>query len=160
VTFSTFSDAQFDEAAFEAQLIGDRMPMMICYYWIGKLKARYLSGDYAEALAAADKAKALLWGAFGQMVLVDYYCYTALTVTALFEHASADDQAGWRALLTAHQEQLREWAESYPPTFADKHALLSAEIARLEGRELDAMHLYEQAIHSRSRLRPERSAGA
>src|SRR6266850_1627344 len=64
-TFSSFSDAQFDEAAFEAQLTGDRMPLMICCYWIGKLKARFLSGDYAEALAAADKARALLWGAFG-----------------------------------------------------------------------------------------------
>ena len=34
---------------------------MICLYWILKLKARFLSGDYAEALAAADKVKALLW---------------------------------------------------------------------------------------------------
>jgi PAS domain S-box-containing protein len=147
-TFSTFSDPQFDEAAFEAQLVGDRMPMMICYYWIGKLKARFLSGDYAEALAAADKAKAMLWGAFDQLVMVDYHYYAALTVAALFENASADGQAGSRALLTAHQEQLREWAESCPPTFADKHALVSAEIARLEGRESDAMRLYEQAIHS------------
>ena len=31
---------------------------MVCWYWILKLKARFLSGDYAEALAAADKAKA------------------------------------------------------------------------------------------------------
>ena len=60
-TFSTFSDAQFDEAAFEAATDGDRMATMVCLYWILKLKARFLSGDYAEALAAADKAKALLW---------------------------------------------------------------------------------------------------
>ena len=60
-TVSTFSDKQFDEAAFEAQLTGDRMRPMICLHWILKLKARYLSGDYSEALAAADKAKALLW---------------------------------------------------------------------------------------------------
>ena len=60
-TFSTFSDAQFDEAAFEAQLTGDRMATVVCLYWILKLKARFLSGDYAEALAAADKAKPLLW---------------------------------------------------------------------------------------------------
>ena len=60
--FSTFSDAQFDEATFEAQLTGDRMPMLICWYWIVKLKARFLSGDYAEALAAAGKAKPLLRG--------------------------------------------------------------------------------------------------
>ena len=50
--------------------------------------------------------------------------------------------------MTAHQEQLREWAESHPPTFADKHMLVSAEIARLEGRDADAMRLYEQAIQS------------
>ena len=54
----------------------------------------------------------------------------------------------WRDLLTAHREQLREWADNYPPTFGDKYALVSAEIARLEGRDADAMRLYEQAIQS------------
>jgi hypothetical protein len=32
--------------------------------------------------------------------------------------------------------------------YGDKHALVSAEIARIEGRELDAERLYEQAIRS------------
>ena len=36
--------------------------MTICFYWIVKLKARFLSGDYAEALTAADKAKATALG--------------------------------------------------------------------------------------------------
>ncbi len=147
-TFSTFSDAQFDETAFEAQLTGDRMPLMSCWYWILKLEARFLSGDHSEALAAAEKAKVLLWSAFGGIVLLDYYYYTALTVAALYENATADEQNRWRELLTAHREQLREWAENCPPTFADKHALVSAEIARLEGRAFDAMQLYGQAIQS------------
>jgi len=43
-TFSTFSDAQFDEAAFEAQLTGDRMRLVICWYWIVKLKTRFCQG--------------------------------------------------------------------------------------------------------------------
>jgi PAS domain S-box-containing protein len=147
-TFSTFSDVQFDEARFEAQLTGDRMNTMICLYWILKLKARFLSGDYAEALAAADKAKPVLSSEAIQIYLLDYSYYTALTVAALYDNASADEQAGWRNLLTAHREQLREWAENYPPTFGDKHALVSGEIARLEGRDADAMRLYEQAIRS------------
>jgi len=147
-SFSTFSDEQFDEAAFEAQLPGHRTPTMICLYWILKLQARFLSGDYAEALAAADKAKALLWAAAAQIQLLDYSYYAALAVAAHYENASADEQQGWRDLLTAHREQLREWADNYPPTFGDKHALVSAEIARLEGRELDAERLYEQAIQS------------
>jgi predicted ATPase len=146
-TFSTFSDAQFDEATFEAQLAGDRMPLLICWYWILKMKARFLSGDYAEALAAADKAKLLLSTAAGSIQSLDYFYYVALTVAALYEKGHADEQTGWHDLLTAHREQLREWAENYPPTFADKHTLVLAEIARLEKRDADAMQLYEQAIH-------------
>ena len=69
-------------------------------------------------------------------------------MAALYEEASDDEQTGWRDLLTAHREQLREWADNYPPTFGDKYALVSAEIARLEGRDADAMRLYEQAIRS------------
>src|SRR5467141_1204322 len=145
-TFSTFSDAQFDEAAFEAQLTGNRMALMIFWYWMLKLKARFLSGDYAEALAAAGKVKALLWTSVAQIQQLDYFYYAALTVAALCDNASADEQQEWRELLTLHREQLREWAENYPPTVADKHALVLAEIARLEGRDLEAMRQYEQGI--------------
>ncbi len=141
-------DARFDEVAFEAQLTGDRMPLMVSFYWILKLKSRFLSGSYAEALAAADKAKPLLWASAAQIQLLDYFYYTALTVATLYENAAADEQQGWRDLLIAHRQQLGEWADNYPPTFADKHALVSAEIARLEGRDPDAMHLYGQATQS------------
>jgi PAS domain S-box-containing protein len=145
-TFSTFSDAQFDEAAFEANLTPDRNAMMVCCYWIAKLKALFISGDCVEALAAADKAKTLLWASDAHIQLLDYHYYAALAMAALYEDASPGEQIEWRALLTAHQDQLREWAETYPPTFGDKYALVSAEIARLEGRDTDAMRLYEQAI--------------
>ena len=80
--------------------------------------------------------------------LLDYFYYTALTVAALYDSGTVDEQNGWRELLTAHQEQLREWTENCPPTFADKHALVLAEIARIEGRDADAVRLYEQAIQS------------
>ena len=148
-SFSTFSDAKFDETAFEGRLTEDRMAaMMVDWYWILKLQARFISGDYEAAIAAAGKAKALLWASDARIQLLDYYYYAALTVAALYEKASGDQQNRWRELLTAHRDQLREWADNYPPTFADKHALVSAEKARIEGRELDAERLYEQAIRS------------
>jgi predicted ATPase/signal transduction histidine kinase len=147
-TFSTFNDERFEERTFEAQLTGDRMNTMICLYWILKLKGRFLAGDYTEALAAAGKAKPLLRREASQIFLLDYYYYTALTVAALYEDASADEQISWHELLATHREQLREWTENFPPTFGDKHALVSAEIARLEGRDAAAMRLYEEAIES------------
>src|SRR6202035_2025198 len=109
-----------------------------------------LSGEYADALAAADKAKPLLSAVAGQIQLLDYFFCAALTVAACYENASADEQQEWRGLLTAHREQLREWAENNPPTFGDKHTLVLAEIARIEGRDADAMRLYEHAIRSAS----------
>jgi PAS domain S-box-containing protein len=148
-TFSTFSDAQFDEAAFEAGLTPVRMPILIGWYWILKLKARFLSGDFAAALAAAAKARPLLNASVGQVAVLDYYLYAALTVSALYDTASADEQQAWRELLKVQlQEQLREWSVNYPPTFGDKYMLVSAEIARLEKRDVDAQRLYEHAIQS------------
>src|SRR6266481_1791013 len=51
-TISTFSDAQFDETRFEDGLTEGRVSMLAFWYWILKLKARFVSGDYSEALAA------------------------------------------------------------------------------------------------------------
>jgi predicted ATPase/signal transduction histidine kinase/GAF domain-containing protein len=144
----TFGKQLFDEAAFEAQLSATQTPTVACLHWIRKLKVRYLSGDYFEAWTAAHKAMGLLWTAAVQLQLFDYFYYTALTVAALYEEAPTDEQSGWRELLTAHREQVRVWAETYPPTFCDKYALVSAEIARVERRDADAMRLYEQAIES------------
>jgi PAS domain S-box-containing protein len=146
--FSTFSDAHFDETAFEAQLTEDRMATMVCWYLILKVQARFMSSDYEAAIAAALKAKALLWSSDAHIQLLDYHYYSALAIAAAYETTPLDRQREWRALLTAHREQLREWAENYPPTFADKHALVSAEIARIEGRDADAMRLYEEAIQA------------
>jgi predicted ATPase/signal transduction histidine kinase len=140
--------SQLDEATFEAQLTPERMTAVVRWYWILKLKARFLMGDYAEALRAADKVKSFLSVPTPQIQLLDYFYYSSLTVAALYESASVDQQAAWRDLLRAHREQLREWAENYPPTFGDKYALVSAEMARLEGRDRDALPLYEQAIRS------------
>jgi predicted ATPase/signal transduction histidine kinase/GAF domain-containing protein/CheY-like chemotaxis protein len=146
VNFSSFSDATFDEATFEAQLSADRTPHTVCWYWILKLEAQFLSGDYAEALAAAAKVKPFLSAPTPQIQLLCYFYYASLTVAACYENASAGEQARWRDLLTENLGQLSEWADNNPPTFSDKHALISAEIARLEGRYGDAMGLYEQAI--------------
>jgi predicted ATPase len=49
-SFSTFNDAQFDEAAFEAHLTAARMTLTICFYWILKLKARFLSGGSCSTI--------------------------------------------------------------------------------------------------------------
>ena len=92
-TFSTFSDAHFDEAAFEVQLTANRSALIVLFYWTMKLKARFLSGNYAEAVAAAGKAEPLLWAGAAHIQVLDYFYYTALAIAALYENAGADEQS-------------------------------------------------------------------
>ena len=48
----------------------------------------------------------------------------------------------------AHEARLRAWAVNSSENFEHRAVLVAAEIARAEGRELDAERLYEQAIIS------------
>ncbi len=145
---STFDGEHFDEAAFESQLTGTRNAILVAYYWALKLKAHFLAGDCMAALADAQRVAPVRWGMTGQIVLVDCAFFTALAAAACFEHAPPDEQPRLRELLAAQEQQLREWAEVCPFNFRDEHALVAAEIARIEGRELDAERSYENAVRS------------
>ena len=79
----------------------------------------------------------------------EYHFYAALSRAASCDSAISRpaDQQHFEAL-AAHHRQLETWAENCPENFENRAALVGAEIARIEGRELDAEHLYEQAIRS------------
>ena len=62
--------------------------------------------------------------------------------------ASPDQRQQHFEALAAHHRQLEIWAEHCPENFENRAALVGAEIARIEGRILDAEQLYEKAIHS------------
>jgi predicted ATPase/two-component sensor histidine kinase len=146
---SNFSDGEFDEVDFEAQLTGDRMGIVVYWYWTRKIMVCVLSGDYQGALAAAGKAQTQPWIKTVQIQYLDYHYYTALALAALAGAAPEEQRGALHERLATHGEQLRVWRmETGSPTFIDKHVLVSAEIARIEGRELDAMRLYEEAIHA------------
>ena len=67
--------------------------MPACWYWILKTKAQCLFKGNAEALAAADKAKALLWTAFGETMLLDCFYYTGhLSTQENLDHAAEKAQ--------------------------------------------------------------------
>jgi predicted ATPase/signal transduction histidine kinase len=145
-SFSSFDGDQFDEKSFEAQLTSGRMNTMIGLYWVIKTQARFLAGDLSGAWEASQKVNDFLWSVGGHIQILDYHLYTALTLAGLFETASAEQRPHWLGLLAEHQNQLRLCAENYPPTFYDKYALVSAEIARLENKDIEALHWFEKAI--------------
>jgi hypothetical protein len=78
----------------------------------------------------------------------EFVFYDALARAAQYNVASSGERAQHHQRLVAHQKQIRLWAENCAENFENRAALVSAEIARIEGRELEAWRLYEQAIRS------------
>ena len=145
--FTSFNDAEFDEGRFEQHLQNNpRLAIGACWYWIRRLQASIYASDEASAIAAASKAASLLWTAPTQFELAEYHFYAALARAAHCDLTEAEERSQHLEALAAHHKQLAVWAENCPATFANRVALVGAEIARLEGRGMDALRLYEAAI--------------
>jgi PAS domain S-box-containing protein len=147
--FGSFNDEEFDELLFERRLAGDTsLAAPECWYWIRKLQARFFAGDYASALDASLKAERLLWTSPSHFEAAEYHFYGALCQAVSCDSASPGRRRQHLEALAAHHGQLEIWAENCPENFETRAALVRAEIARIEDRELDAERLYEQAIRS------------
>jgi PAS domain S-box-containing protein len=145
--FGSFNDEQFDEVQFEQHLEGDtRLANPACRYWIRKLQARVYASDNASAIEAAAKAELLLWAVPPNVEVTDYHFYAALARAGRYDVAPIGERLQHLEALAAHHKQLVVWAESCPENFGNRAALVAAEIARIDGRELDAERLYEEAI--------------
>jgi PAS domain S-box-containing protein len=146
--FGCFNDAQFDELLFERHLADDPgLAFAECRYWIRKLQARFLSADYSSAIEASSHAQRLLWiSRFTLFEGAEYEFYSALSHAAIWDSAAAEERQHHLSVVTAHYKQLEVLAANCPENFETRVALVGAEIARIEDRDLDAMRFYEQAI--------------
>jgi PAS domain S-box-containing protein len=147
--FGSFNDAQFDEIRIERRLAANPdLARAEFSYWTRKLQARFLAGDYTSAVNAASRAQSLLWIARYAVEAAEYTFYGALSLAAVCDAAAADQCQQHVAALAAHHRQFEVWAANCPDNFENRAALVGAEIARIDGRDVDAMRLYEQAIRS------------
>jgi PAS domain S-box-containing protein len=145
--FGCFDDDRFNERGFENRLASHpALALPACWYWIRKMQARFFSGDYAAAIEASLKAEGLLWTSPSELETADYHFYAALSRAASRDARSIGDQD--MESLVAHRRQLQLWAANCPENFQNRAALVGAEIARIEHRELEAECLYESAIKS------------
>src|SRR6202165_3614208 len=148
-TFGSFDDEQFNELRIERRFSENPdLAFVECWYWSRKLQARFFAGDYASAIEASSRAQPLLWTSPSMFETAEYHFYGALSQAASCESAAAGQRRQHVEALVAHHRQLEIWAANCPDNFENRAALVGAEIARIDGRDVDAMRLYEQAIRS------------
>jgi PAS domain S-box-containing protein len=147
--FGCFDDGHIDEHQIEHRLSSNTtLAIAGCWYWIRKMQARYMAGHYGIALEASSRAQRLIWTSPCFLEEAEFHFYSALSRAASWDSAEARDRREHLDALIQHHERLQVWAKNCPENFENRAALVGAEIARIEGRELAAEHLYEQAIRS------------
>jgi PAS domain S-box-containing protein len=147
--FGSFDDEQFSELQITRRFAGNsNLWYAESLYWIRKLQACVLNGDDAAAVDASLRAQQLPWASLGTFEVAEYRFYTALARAACCDSVAPEQRSQHLASLAAHRQQLDILAKHCPENFESRAALVGAEIARLEGRDMDAMRLYEQAIRS------------
>ena len=143
-----FDDAAFDEAASLEAIQKAAFGCGVVFHHIMKLILGVLFGRYGEAMDAAARAEPVLGAAMAMPSEATYHFYLALAMTALYPDATAAEQETYRRRLAQIMPKLELWAENSPENYRNRHALVAAELARIDGRELEAMQLYEAAIRS------------
>jgi predicted ATPase/serine phosphatase RsbU (regulator of sigma subunit)/tRNA A-37 threonylcarbamoyl transferase component Bud32 len=140
------SDDAFDEKAFEKMLADMKNYFVSCFMWTYKAQICYQLGHHEEALRYADRAEENIGSGAGLYFTTELVFFTSLILTALPEPADPEQKKARKERLLRLSGLLDGWARNSPTTYEQKGVLVRAEIARVEGREIDAMNLYEEAI--------------
>jgi PAS domain S-box-containing protein len=145
--FGCFDDGQFEERETEAHLSSSPdLALAACWYWVRKLQAHYMADEIEAAMSASAKARQLLWTSYSFFEEAEYHFYDALARAASCDGVSGEQRAQHLLAMQADHAQLQTWEQQCPENFASRAALVGAEIARLQGRLIEAELLYEQAI--------------
>ncbi len=117
-------------------------------YQIRKLQVLYIYGNFQEALNCIDQLNQLIAFVAATIVVTDYNFFSSLVFLAVYLAASETDQEIYWQKIEANQTELKLWAENGLSNFLHKYLLVQAEIARVFGRDIEAIDLYNRAIVS------------
>ncbi|MFO0577424.1 MAG: AAA family ATPase [Polyangia bacterium] len=143
--------ASFDEQQLLASLDRVELQHARYYYHLVRAQLGYLFADVPGALAAVRAAEPLVQTAAGFYHATELPFYAALTLLAASETAPAAERSVLLEQAARYEAQLGLWAIECAANYEHKHLLVAAEQARVTGRELDALSLYERAIESAHR---------
>jgi PAS domain S-box-containing protein len=144
----TLSNDQFDESSALSAITDAGFVSGIIFYQIIKLIIFFTYQQDDSALNCALVLSNLPVTTLALPIETDYVLYYSLTLTALYPTGSSSEKEQFLQTLESHRQQLQYWASHCSANFLHKSQLVAAEIARIEGKDLEAMRLYEQSIAS------------
>ncbi|WP_284615314.1 AAA family ATPase [Aquabacterium humicola] len=141
----SLSDDGFDEQQVLAGMHARRFMTGVANFHIYKAEVACLHDAPEAALPHVLAQEQLLASSMSLPQLVRFVLVAFLVRAALLPGRAAAEAAGWRVQLQAGLRRMARWARHCPENFAHLHALMRAELARLDGHADAALRHYEQA---------------
>jgi predicted ATPase/signal transduction histidine kinase/tRNA A-37 threonylcarbamoyl transferase component Bud32 len=120
----------------------------LCTFNIFKSQILYLYDEPAAALDCALEAGKYIDFVLGHFQGSEYNFYYSLILAALYPEAAEERKQQYWQQLEINQKQMKTWADNCPENFLHKYLLIAAEMARISGKDLEAMELYDRSIES------------
>nr|WP_310616280.1 AAA family ATPase [Pantoea cypripedii] len=122
-------------------------PKAMVLFWSSLYRgmAHFYAGEYALALPCFAEATQLISAVPGYIYLLDLHFFSALSLTVPLSAGQATAKVRQQA--HDHFDKIVQWSVLNPELFADKAALIAAELARLRGEVGEALSQYEVAIN-------------
>ena len=126
----------------------DRIPFVIVAEHLAEATWCCLMDEHGAAYEAILLARPLMWGTIGLPPNYDFYFYGSISIAVRCENSGGEDRSELLTFLKENLEQLRLWSAGNPQTFEASRLLVAAEIERIEGRDVEALRLVDQAIEA------------
>lgn len=144
-----FRLANLDEATYISRCHENANTQVLCIYAIMKSEALYLLDDLEGARKVSIEANAQI-AQVGTQGLLPWarHVFISALIAARLAHRSKDEKVRreLRAEVERGMQQSRIWAERNPAVFLHVHCLLSAELAFLDGKIVEAIDLGDTAL--------------
>lgn len=143
---ASLSTDDFDDQACLEAMSTRRFMTGIANHQIYSAEINLLYGNYEQALHFVRKQDKLIKSAMSLPQLVRFYIVANLTLTTLFPTMNRADQQATRERLERDLARMTRWADNCEANFRHLQFLMTAELARLDGRHDAALELYDTAI--------------
>ncbi len=143
---TSLNNPEFSEAEYVKNFSDFGSPTS--YFYLRKFQLCYLFGEYENCLEILPSVENYFQYMPTHIAYTEFFFYKALLFLTLPNSSSEEEQKRRDEKFTEAYELLKLWSGHCEDNFEHLFLLVEAEKARVEGRDLEAMQLYEKSIES------------
>lgn len=138
----------FNEAEHVQYFQDSKFHVGTLWYGVFKTGLQVMLGQFSEALQTAELTESAIPYDIGLWSTTNHFFYQSLAITKAYADVAQPEKTRYNERLKRNLEKFKLWSENGPANFLHRYQLMSAEQARLEGRDADAQTQYDLSIEN------------